>query len=154
MDRFVKQNNAIDVYGELFNRKWQHRDTYRTTPSAKTVQIFRDWTLLQRGVKKIIWAPDNVGRMGVCHTPKKYDRALRELPTEAYFWDIEIPSRPESLVRSGSHIMDIQYHPKDMHSLVGACFDGTVCIYRLNYHELRRIAIILPKLPVGSILGL
>ena len=128
MEQYLKQNNAIDVYGELFEKKWKHRDQHRKTPHAKTIQIFRDWTFLKRSVKKIIWAPDHVGRMGVCHTPRTYDKSLRDTPTEAYFWEVENASRPESMVRSGSHIMDMNYHPKDMHSICGACFDGTVSI--------------------------
>lgn len=126
MEKYIKQNIALDYYGDMFKSKWKHPDPYHETPVAKTRHIYKDPSKFFRAVRKVIWAPDNVGRMGVCHCPSRYDEYLRDSPTEAYFWDVENASRPESQVRSESHITDIMYHPKDMHAICGSCFDGTV----------------------------
>ena len=126
MEKLIKQNNALDIYGDFFDEPWSDPDAHKTPPYAHVVEVYRDPCASKRPVSKISWAPDNVGRVGICHCPLEFDSRLRQQPTEAFLWDLENSSRPEGLVRAGSHVVDMRYNPKDMHLIIGGCFDGSV----------------------------
>lgn len=64
--------------------------------------------------------------MAVAYFPYEFDPMLREQSCEAFFWDVEIPTKPEGMVRASSQIVDLRYHQKDEHSTCGALFSGQV----------------------------
>jgi len=95
-------------------------------PHARIAYKFPRKTPLACRVSRIIFAPDNVGRMAVAHCPFEFDPYLRFQTGHAYFWDVEIPSRPEAMIKADSIITDIRYHNKDLHSICGSLFTGQV----------------------------
>ncbi|CAG7821652.1 unnamed protein product [Allacma fusca] len=129
MERLIKQNNALDIYGDFFGEPWKDPDTHKQPPYAHVIEVYRDFCATRRPVSRITWAPENAGRVGICHCPLEFDGKLRQQPTEAFLWDLENASRPESVCRAGTHIVDIRYNPKDINSIIGGCFDGSVCVW-------------------------
>jgi hypothetical protein len=95
-------------------------------PHARIAYKYPRQTKRPCRVSRIIFAPDNVGRMAVAHAPFEFDPSLRYQSGEAYFWEVEIPSRPEAMIKADSIITDIRYHPKDLHSICGSLFTGQV----------------------------
>lgn len=125
MYKHVRENNAIELYDELFPAKWKSKDKQQS-PKGVTVSVFRDWTKLKRPVHKVDWSPVSIGRMIVAHLPREFSPSLRSDPANCYIWEVENPTRPEAMIRSWGQVTDLHFHPKDYHSICGCCYDGTV----------------------------
>lgn len=101
----------------------QKRDT---KPYANVVSVYKCPSRRKRPISKITFAPDNAGRMAVAYCPYEFDPLLREQSCEAFFWEVENPTRPEGMVRAPAQIVDLRYHQKDFHSVCGGLFTGQV----------------------------
>ncbi|CAL8077612.1 unnamed protein product [Orchesella dallaii] len=124
-DYLVRYNNTLPFYNRYYTKcnKNSGRDT---KPRANVVSVYRCPYRKTRPVSKITFAPEGCGRMAVSYCPYEYDPGFRDHNCEAYFWEVECPTRPEGLVRAPAQIVDIRYHPKDVHNICGALFTGQV----------------------------
>lgn len=75
MEHVVKQNNALDIYEEYFaddaTQALLNAPT-NETPTAKTVQLFRDphakETSVSRSATHVSWQPDGARRIAVSYS--------------------------------------------------------------------------------------
>lgn len=126
-ETLVKHNNTLALCDPINKNPFQlKRDT---KPAARVIGVYRCPTSLKRPVSRISFAPGNAGRMAVAYCPYEFDPMFREHNCEAFFWEVENPTRPEGLVRAAAQIADVRYHPSDVHSICGALFTGQVCTW-------------------------
>ncbi|ODN04326.1 Dynein intermediate chain 3, ciliary [Orchesella cincta] len=127
-DYLVRYNNTLPLYSRYY-RKCNSVRRRDTKPRANVVAVYRCPSAKKRPVSRITFAPESAGRMAVAYCPYEYDPMLREHSNEAFFWEVENPTRPEGLVRAPAQIVDVRYHPKDVHSICGALFTGQVATW-------------------------
>jgi len=133
MEEHIKYNNAINFYSDYWKKKeGEILHKKKVKPTAKVVEVFNCPTRNPATVRHIQWAPGNAGRIAVAYCPYEFDPYLRSCPGQAYFWEVENPTRPEATVKATSQIVDVRYHPKDVHSIVGALYNGQVYIFLRN----------------------
>jgi hypothetical protein len=126
MEELIKNNNTINFYRNNYECEAIVAPDRDLVPSATVINVYKNPAAKPRRVSKITFAPDNIGRMAVAQCPFEFDPLLREHTGEAYFWEIENPTIPEGMIRAGSLITDVRYHPKDLHCIIGSLFTGQV----------------------------
>ncbi|OXA56887.1 Dynein intermediate chain 3, ciliary [Folsomia candida] len=129
MEELIKNNNTINFYRSAFSCDSIIAPDRELVPTATVVNVYKNPANRPRRVSRITFAPENIGRMAVAQCPYEFDPSLRQHAGEAFFWEIENPTRPEGMIRAGSPITDVRYHPKDLHTIVGSLFTGQVATW-------------------------
>lgn len=129
MEHFLKQNNAIDIYEEYFKDSRGGARIAEDPPSAKTISILRDPNELKRTVTHISWYPDGAHRLAAAYSMLEFQKSSGATPLESYVWEIENPNKPEMALRPSSHMLCLEYNPKDPHLLVGGCQNGQLALF-------------------------
>lgn len=126
-EHLVRHNNTLRLCDSYTKKAYvPNRDT---KPYANVVSVYKCPSRRKRPISKITFAPDNAGKMAVAYCPYEFDPLLREHSCEAFFWEVENPTRPEGMVRASAQIVDLRYHQKDIHSICGALFTGQVGVW-------------------------
>lgn len=123
----IKQNNAIDIYEEYFQGKAATAEEPTIeTPSAKTVNVYRDPCEQKRSISNICWMPENGHKVAVAYSSLDFQRSNPTTSYESFIWDIENPNAPDFKLISSSPLVCLKYNPKDSHILIGGCYNGLV----------------------------
>ncbi|XP_033127579.1 dynein intermediate chain 3, ciliary-like [Anneissia japonica] len=134
MEHCIKQNNAIDIYEDYF-ADLEIEET-EETPSAKTINVFRDPNEVKRTATHLSWYPDGAKKLAVAYSNLEFQRSSSDTSFDSYIWDIENPNKPETILKPASPLVCLEYNPKDVHVLVGGCYNGQIPFWdtRKGYH--------------------
>jgi len=127
MEHVIKQNNAIDIYELYFNN--MDNDQTDETPSAKTINVFRDPNGEKRTANHISWYIDGPKKIAASYCNLEFQKNLNDVSVDSYIWDVENPNKPELVLKPISPLVCIEFNPKDTHVLAAGCYNGQVCIF-------------------------
>lgn len=124
MEHCIKQNNAIDIYEEYF------ADTVESeaieTPSAKSLNVYRDPNPNPRAATYLSWYPDDGHKIAVAYSNLEFQKTTFGMSNDSYIWDVENPNVPDQTLTPPNPLVCIKYNPKDPHVLVGGTYNGLV----------------------------
>ncbi|EDO40075.1 predicted protein [Nematostella vectensis] len=121
MEHCIKQNNAIDIYEDYFPDL--EEDQSCETPSAKTINVFRDENNIKRTATSISWYPDGTQKLAVAYSVLEFQKST-DICMDSYIWDIDNPTKPDMVLKPVSPLICLEYNPKDPHLLIGGCYNG------------------------------
>jgi dynein intermediate chain 2, axonemal len=124
MEMTIKQNNAIDIYQEYFQ---DSLDTAHESPSAKSLNVYRDPNTIKRAATYLSWYPEEGHKIAVAYSVLEFQGMPLNMCLDSYIWDIENPNAPDQTLTPVSPIVCLKYNPKDPHVLVGGCYNGLLC---------------------------
>ncbi|PIK43294.1 putative dynein intermediate chain 3, ciliary [Apostichopus japonicus] len=127
MEHCIRQNNAIDIYQDYF-ADLEIEET-EETPSAKTINVFRDPNEIKRTATHLSWYPDGAKKLAVAYSNLEFQRSPADISLDSYIWDIENPNKPEFTLKPVSPLVCLEYNPKDVHVLIGGCYNGQVAFW-------------------------
>lgn len=127
MEHCIKQNNAIDIYETYFEDV--HLDDVEETPSAKTINVFRDPNDVKRTATHISWFPDGPRKLAVAYCNLEFQSSSADTSMDSYIWDVENPNKPELTLKPVSPLVCVEYNPKDSHVLLGGCYNGQIAYW-------------------------
>jgi dynein intermediate chain 2, axonemal len=125
----IYQNNAVNLYETYFEDMEQIdlKDEY----TCKTLNMYRDKT--KRGVRKIIWCPDDPTHFTSTHCGKQtYFCYLVDEPNTLNIWDIEFPKAPIRILDAHSQSQCLEYNPKEPTSLVTGMITGQAAYFDIR----------------------
>ncbi|XP_071953845.1 dynein intermediate chain 3, ciliary-like [Antedon mediterranea] len=127
MEHCIRQNNAIDIYEDYF-ADLEIEET-EETPSAKTINVFRDPNEIKRTATHLSWYPDGAKKLAVAYSNLEFQRSSPDTSFDSYIWDIENPNKPETIIKPASPLVCLEYNPKDVHVLIGGCYNGQIAYW-------------------------
>ncbi|WAQ97162.1 DYI3-like protein [Mya arenaria] len=86
MEHCIKQNNAIDIYEEYFDSVLL--DEVEESPSAKTINVFRDPNEMKRTATHISWFPDGPRKLAVAYCNLEFQGSSPDTSMDSYIWDV------------------------------------------------------------------
>ncbi|XP_068602941.1 dynein axonemal intermediate chain 2 [Brachionichthys hirsutus] len=128
MEHCIRENNAVDIYQDYFEDE-EEEEERQELPSAKTINVFRDPNEVKRTVSGLSWHPDGGRKLAAAYSCLEFQRTSRDTSLDSYIWDIENPNRPEMTLKPASHLINVDYNPKDPHTLVGGCYNGQMAYW-------------------------
>jgi len=125
----IRQNNALDIYEELF--AGVETDHSSSPPEAKTLTVFRDPAASsgKRAASYVSWHASGA-RIAVAYSPLEFQSPDSSL--ESYVWDLANPSQPRETLKPSSHLCCLNWSPKNDHWLAGGQYNGQVAWFDLN----------------------
>lgn len=136
MEKYLKQNNAIDIYGNYFGD--QVADQSMGPPSVKTVTVFKDPSPVKRTAVKLSWLADGK-KLAVAYCNLRFQASTDGMTNASHIWDVQNPNEPCETLVPQSPLTAIEYYGKDPHLIAGGSYNGVV-----QYWDTRQ-----PKRPVG-----
>lgn len=127
MEHCIRQNNAIDIYEEYFDDVII--DEAEETPSAKTINVFRDPNDITRTATHISWFPDGPRKLAIAYCNLEFQGSPPDTCMDSYIWDIENPNKPEMTLKPVSPLVCLEYNPKDSHILIGGQYNGQIAYW-------------------------
>ncbi|KAG8441706.1 hypothetical protein GDO86_010769 [Hymenochirus boettgeri] len=128
MEHCIKQNKAVNIYEEYFEEAEELEGTDET-PSANTVNVFRDPNEIKRTATQLSWHPDGSRKLAVAYSCLEFQRAPKDMSYDSYIWDIENPNKSELTLKPDSPLVSLKYNPKDSHVLAGGCYNGQIAYW-------------------------
>ncbi|CAH0603561.1 unnamed protein product [Chrysodeixis includens] len=127
LEHYVLQNNAIDMYQTYYTEMQPLPDIEHC--DCRTVNVFRDVASKRgqpkRSVSSISWQPEGGHKFAVTYVNVDFNRdSLCSL--NAYIWDVENATSPETTIVPPCPLLDLQYNPKDINILAGGLMNGQV----------------------------
>jgi dynein intermediate chain 2 len=137
IDRCLKQNNTIDIYGDYFADAHVGVDYSSEPPNAKGLAVFRDPSDVPRFATSIDWHPEGPQKIAVSYAILNFQdprfQGSTRVPPQSYIWDTGNPNTPDREVLPTSPIVCMRFNPKSTETLIAGCYNGTLC-----YLDLRR----------------
>ncbi|EGD83093.1 dynein intermediate chain 2 [Salpingoeca rosetta] len=127
METFIQQNNAIDIYEEYFPH--ESETAVLEPPAATMVNVFRDPCTPARSASSLSWYPDGARKLAVAYSILEFQKAPADVSMDSYVWDLERPNMPDFTLSPSSPLVSLRYNPKDVHILLGGCYNGQVAIW-------------------------
>lgn len=139
MEKFLKQNNAIDIYGSFFAAEQLQQQqqqqaaaagggsgaSEQAPPSAKTVAVFKDPSQAKRAAVSLSWLAD--GRnLAVAYCHLRFQTQTEGMSTSSHIWDVTNPNEPLMNLVPPSPLTAIEYYGKDPHLIAGGSYNGVV----------------------------
>eukprot|EP01012_Entosiphon_sulcatum_P025270 TRINITY_DN30588_c0_g1_i1.p1 TRINITY_DN30588_c0_g1~~TRINITY_DN30588_c0_g1_i1.p1 ORF type:complete len:598 (+),score=104.14 TRINITY_DN30588_c0_g1_i1:125-1918(+) len=122
-ERYIKQNNAIDIYEEYFHDT--NIDHSTEPPSAKTITVFTDPSPIKRTAAHLSWLSDGK-KLAVAYCVMKFQGNTEGMSLKSHIWDITNPNVPEMDLVPNSPLCCLEYNPKDAHLIAGGSYNGVV----------------------------
>lgn len=129
MEKYLKQNNAIDIYGAYFagasGQPTQAESTDLGPPSAKTVTVFKDPSPVKRTAAALSWLGDGK-KLAVAYCNLRFQSKAEGMSTASHIWDVQNPNEPIETLTPASPLCSIEYYGKDPHLIAGGSYNGVV----------------------------
>ncbi|XP_037973783.2 dynein intermediate chain 3, ciliary [Plutella xylostella] len=121
MEHNILQNNAVDMYQTYYSELPSIPPVEHS--SCHTVNVYRE-PGTRRPVRSLSWQSDGGARLASAHA----DIDIRNCRNTqlSYIWDIENANAPELIIKPPQPLLDLQYNPRDQHTLVGGLLNGQV----------------------------
>jgi dynein intermediate chain 2, axonemal len=127
MERCIKQNNSLDIYENYFNDLVE--DEVEESPSARTINVFRDMNAIKRTATHICWLPDGPHKVAVAYCNTEFQSSPPNTSNDSYIWDVTNPNKPDMVLKPVSPLVCIEYNPKDSHVIAGGFYNGQIGIW-------------------------
>lgn len=124
-EKYIKQNNAIDIYGSYFPEGPPLEDESLGPAAAKIVSVFKDPSTGKRTAAAISWQNDG-RKFGVAYCRLRFQSNTPMMNTNSYLWDVMNPNTPVDTLFTPSPLCSIQHYPKDPHIIAGGSWNGVV----------------------------
>lgn len=124
-EKYIKQNNAIDIYGSYFPEGLPEEDEALGPAAAKIVSVFKDPNTEKRTAAAISWQNDG-RKFGVAYCRLRFQSNNTTMNTNSYIWDVMNPNTPVDTLLTPSPLCSIQHYPKDPHIIAGGSWNGVV----------------------------
>ncbi|KAH9579002.1 WD40 repeat [Trypanosoma melophagium] len=124
-DKYIKQNNAIDIYGTYFPEGPPVEDEALGPASAKVVSVFNDPSREKRTAAAISWQNDG-RKFAVAYCRLRFQSNTPTMNTNSYLWDVMNPNTPVETLVTQSPLCSVEYYPKDPHIIAGGSWNGIV----------------------------
>nr|CCC95944.1 unnamed protein product [Trypanosoma congolense IL3000] len=124
-DKYVKQNNAIDIYGTYFPEGPPVEDESAGTASAKIISVFKDPSVEKRTAASITWQNDG-RRFAVAYCRLRFQSNTPSMNTNSFVWDALNPNKPVETLVTASPLCCVEYYTKDPHIIAGGSWNGVV----------------------------
>ncbi|XP_053303326.1 dynein axonemal intermediate chain 2 [Pleuronectes platessa] len=128
MEHCIRQNNAVDIYQEYLEDE-EEVEGSQESPSAKTINVFRDPNEVKRSINGLSWHPDSGRKLAAAYSCLEFQKPSKDMSLDSYIWDIENPDRPEMTLKPTSPLICLNYNPKDPHILVAGGFNGQIAYW-------------------------
>lgn len=125
LDKCVKQNNSIDIYGEYFQENPPDEDEALGPPSAKIVSVFKDPSEEKRTAASISWQND-CRKFVVGYARLRFQSQTATMNTNSHIWDIMNPNEPSETLVTPSPLCCVEFYTKDPHMIAGGSWNGVV----------------------------
>ncbi len=130
MEKYLKQNNAIDIYGSYFGEGQTTSASAETResagpPSAKTITVFKDPSPVKRTAAALSWLGDGK-KLAVAYCNLRFQSKSEGMTTASHIWDILNPNEPAETLNPASPLCSIEYYTKDPHLIAGGSYNGVV----------------------------
>lgn len=125
MDKCVKQNNSIDIYGEYFQENPPDEDEAMGPPSAKIVSVFKDPSPEKRSAASISWQHDG-RKFAVGYSRLRFQSISPMMSTNSHIWDTMNPNEPSETLVTPSPLCSVEFYTKDPHMIAGGSWNGVV----------------------------
>jgi len=125
MDKYLKQNNAIDIYGSYFPNQTPEAGASLGPPSAKTVTVFKDPSPVKRTAASLSWLADGK-KLAVAYCNLRFQTFAEGMSTASHIWDVQNPNEPLDNLVPNSPLCSIEYYGKDPHLIAGGSYNGVV----------------------------
>lgn len=125
VQKSIKQNNAIDIYGEYYPENPPDEDEALGPASVKVVSVFKDPSKEKRTAASISWQNDD-RKLAVAYCRLRFQSQTSSLNTNAYVWDVMNPNEPCDTLVTPTPLCSVEYYTKDPHMLAGGCWNGVV----------------------------
>jgi len=128
MTSYLKQNNAIDIYGEYFpvNDAVNQDAAPPLGPAAmKTTTVFKDPNPVKRTAAALSWLGDGK-KLAVAYCNLRFQGTPDDCSAESYIWDVNDPNKPSETLSPASPLCSIEYYSKDPHLIAGGSYNGVV----------------------------
>ncbi|XP_026316766.1 dynein intermediate chain 3, ciliary [Hyposmocoma kahamanoa] len=122
MEHNILQNNAMDMYQIYYSELPPIPPVEHST--CHTVNVYRE-PGTRRPVRSLSWQSDGGAKLASAHADIDLVKNSRTQQF-SYIWDIENANAPELVMKSLSPLLDLQYNPRDQHTLVGGMVNGQV----------------------------
>ena len=123
MEKFLKQNNAIDIYGSYFADA--PTETSLGPPSLKTVTVFKDPSPVKRTVCQVSWQADGK-RLAAAYCNVRFQSSWEGMSNSSYVWDVLNPNEPCETLTPQSPLTAIEFSGKDQHVVAGGSYNGVL----------------------------
>lgn len=146
MEKYIKQNNAIDIYEDYFGKEdagapaggnatsaAAHTSGTKPSmdepPSARTLNVLRDPKKHKRTANHLSWNSDGT-KLAVAYCSTEFTSNSDKAAYDSYVWDIDSPNKPSDvLTPANSPCVTLEYNPKDQHTILGGCLNGQICYW-------------------------
>lgn len=125
LDKCVKQNNSIDIYGEYFQENPPDEDEAMGPPSAKVVSVFKDPSAEKRAAASISWQHDG-RKFAVGYARLRFQSMTSTMNTNSHIWDTMNPNEPSETLVTPSPLCSVEFYTKDPHMIAGGSWNGVV----------------------------
>lgn len=125
IDKCVKQNNAIDIYGEYFREAPPPEDAALGPASAKIISVFKDPSEEKRTAAALSWQNDG-RKLAVAYCRLRFQSNTSTMSTNSHIWDILNPNEPTETLVTPSPLCSIEHYTKDPHIIAGGSWNGVV----------------------------
>lgn len=123
MEKYLKQNNAIDIYGTYFDNEAADQSVGPT--SIKTVTVFKDPSPVKRTASRLSWVADGK-KLAVAYCSLRFQGKVDGMTTTSHVWDITNPNSPTETLTPASPLTSIEFYMKDPHLIAGGSYNGVV----------------------------
>ncbi|EDQ84795.1 uncharacterized protein MONBRDRAFT_39146 [Monosiga brevicollis MX1] len=127
LEHLIQQNNALDIYEDYFPEPSVAAEL--EPPSARTINVLRDPQKIARSANSLSWNPDGSGRLAVAYSVLEFQQAPEGMSYDSYIWNLDKPNAPEQTLSPSSPLVSLQYNPKDVHVLLGGCYNGQIALW-------------------------
>lgn len=136
MGKFLKQNNALDIYGTYFGDATT--EATLGPPTVKTVTVFKDPSPKKRSAVSLSWLHDGK-KLAIAYCNLRFQAEMEGSSTASHIWDVTNPNAPIENLVPQSPLCSIEYYHKDQHLIAGGSYNGV-----MQYWDTRHA-----KRPVG-----
>ncbi|CAJ1033763.1 putative WD domain, G-beta repeat [Leishmania shawi] len=125
VERCVKQNTALDIYGQYFPDAPPDEEETMGPASLKVWAVLKDPSEEKRTAAALSWQNDG-RRIAVAYARLKFQSQTPTMSTNSHIWDLMNPNDPAETLVTPSPLCSIEYYSKDPHLIAGGSWNGVV----------------------------
>ena len=125
MEKYLKQNNALDIYGSYFSDATQSAEVNLGPPSVKTTCVFKDPSPVKRTAVNLSWLFDGK-KLAVAYCNLRFQANTEGASIASHIWDVNNPNDPVENLVPQSPLCCIEYYHKDQHLIAGGSYNGVM----------------------------
>ncbi|KPA84631.1 putative dynein [Leptomonas pyrrhocoris] len=125
VERCVKQNTALDIYGRYFPEAPPDEEDSVGPAAVKVLAVLKDPSAEKRTAAALSWQNDG-RKIAVAYSRLKFQSQTPTMSTNSHIWDILNPNEPSETLVTPSPLCSIEYYTKDPHLIAGGSWNGVV----------------------------